>query len=70
MKYCITLITILSIFAIHAPIYAQHPDAVGIWFFDEGEGGEAADSSGHGHTATVAGGKLEWDNGKIGKAVV
>ena len=45
MRYCITAIAILSIFAICSPLYAQHPDAVGIWFFDEGEGDEAADSS-------------------------
>ena len=47
---------------------AQHPDAVGIWLFDEGAGDEAADSSGHEHTASVVGGKLEWADGKIGKA--
>ena len=69
MKYCLPFITLLSIFAICAPISAQHPDAVGIWFFDEGKGDEAADSSGHEHTASVVGGKLEWVDGKFGKAV-
>ena len=51
------------------PIYTQHPDAVGIWLFDEGAGDEAADSSGHEHTVTVVGGKLKWNTGKIGKVV-
>ena len=69
MKSNLYLIMMLSLFAICALGHAQHPDAVGIWFFDEGQGDEAADSSGHGHTATVVGGKLEWDEGKIGKAV-
>ena len=69
MQYCLCLITLLSIFAICVPISAQHPDAVGIWLFDEGAGDEAADSSGHEHTASVAGGKLEWVDGKFGKAV-
>jgi len=54
-----------------APVYAVHPDAVGIWLFDEGQGDEAEDSSGNGHTAKVGAGsgELEWDQGKIGKAV-
>ena len=69
MKYCLSLIVFLSTFAICLPIFAQHPDAVGIWFFDEGAGDEASDSSGHEHTAKIAAGKLEWDDGKIGKAV-
>ena len=71
MKYRLSLIALLAIFifAICLPISAQHPDAVGIWLFDEGAGDEAADSSGHEHTASVVGGKLEWVDGKIGKAV-
>ena len=69
MKYCLSLITLLSIFAIYLPVSAQHPDAVGIWFFDEGTGDEAVDSSGHEHTASVVNGKLEWVDGKFGKAV-
>ena len=69
MKFNLCFIMMLSLFAICALGHAQHPAAVGIWFFDEGQGDEAADSSGHGHTATVVGGKLEWDEGKIGKAV-
>lgn len=59
----------LSFFVVCSPVDAQHPDAVGIWFFDEGQGDIAEDSSGQGHTAKVVGGKLEWDEGKIGKAV-
>ena len=69
MKYCLPLIVVISIFTICLSTSAQHPDAVGIWLFDEGAGDEAADSSGHEHTATVAAGKLEWVDGKIGKAV-
>ena len=69
MKYCLFLIVVLSTFAICLPISAQHPDAVGIWLFDEGAGDEASDSSGHEHTAKIAAGKLEWDDGKIGKSV-
>ena len=69
MKHYISLITLLSIFAMCLPTSAQHPDAVGIWLFDEGAGDEAADSSGNEHTASVVGGKLEWADGKIGKAV-
>ena len=69
MKYYLPLIALLSIFAICVSSPAQHPDAVGIWFFDEGAGDAAADSSGHEHTASLAAGKLEWDDGKIGKAV-
>ncbi len=69
MKSFLSLITLLSILAICVPISAQHPDAVGIWLFDERAGDEAADSSGHEHTATVVGGKLEWVDGKIGEAV-
>ena len=69
MQYCLSLIVVLSTFAICLPISAQHPDAVGIWLFDEGAGDDASDSSGHEHTAKIAAGKLEWDDGKIGKAV-
>lgn len=59
----------LSAFVVCSPVYGQHPDAVGIWFFDEGAGDTAEDSSGNGHTAKVAAGKLEWGTGKFGKAV-
>ncbi len=63
------LIGTLSFFVVSTPVHGQHPDAVGIWFFDEGQGDVAEDSSGNGHTAKVAAGKLEWDTGKFGKAV-
>ena len=59
----------LSFLMVGSQAYAQHPDAVGIWFFDEGAGDVAEDSSGNGHTAKVAAGKLEWVDGKFGKAV-
>ena len=60
---------ILSFLMVCSQANAQHPDAVGIWFFDEGSGDVAEDSSGNGHTAKVAAGKLEWSDGKFGKAV-
>ena len=69
MRYRLSSIVVLSIFTICLPLSAQHPDAVGIWLFDEGAGDEATDSSGNDHTASVVGGKLEWSDGKIGKAV-
>ncbi len=59
-----------TLFTLCSPVLGQHPDAVGIWFFDEGSGDVAEDSSGNGHTAKVAAGKLEWGTGKFGKAVV
>ena len=59
----------LSLLVVCPQADAQHPDAVGIWFFDEGSGDVAEDSSGNGHTAKVAAGKLEWSDGKFGKAV-
>ena len=63
------ILSTLSFFLVCSPVCGQHPDAVGIWFFDEGAGDEAADSSGNGHTAKVVAGKLEWGTGKFGKAV-
>ena len=63
------IIGTLSFFLVSTPVYGQHPDAVGIWLFDEGQGDVAEDSSENGHTAKVAAGKLEWDTGKFGKAV-
>ena len=62
---CLTL----SLFTVSSPVFGQHPDAVGIWFFDEGSGDVAEDSSGNGHSANVVAGKLEWGDGKFGKAV-
>lgn len=41
----------------------SEPGLVGYWKFDEGSGGTAADSSGHGNTGTLMGGPV-WDVGK------
>ncbi len=49
-----------------APIQAQTP--VGHWTFEEGSGSEAADSSGNGHTATLANG-VSWVGSPIGSGV-
>ena len=42
-------------------------DAVGIWLFDEGKGGVAADTSGNGNDGAIAGAK--WAEGKFGGAL-
>ena len=42
-------------------------DAVGIWLFDEGKGGVAADTSGNGNDGAIAGAK--WVEGKFGGAL-
>ena len=44
------------------------PDsALGIWFFDEGKGGEAKDSSGNGNDGEIV--DAEWVAGKFGEAL-
>ena len=44
------------------------PDtALGIWFFDEGKGGTAKDSSENGNDGEIVGAK--WDTGKYGEAL-
>lgn len=44
------------------------PDAaLGIWFFDEGKGGTAKDSSKNGNDGEIVGAK--WDTGKYGEAL-
>ncbi len=52
--------------ALDAPIQAADPDLIGYWTLDEGSGGEAADLSGHGRTATVS---AAWTEGKLGGAL-
>ena len=42
-------------------------DAVGIWLFDEGKGGVAADTSGNGNDGAITGAK--WAEGKFGDAL-
>ena len=42
-------------------------DAAGIWLFDEGKGGVAADTSGNGNDGEVSGAK--WTEGKFGGAL-
>ena len=41
--------------------------ALGIWFFDEGKGGTATDSSDNGNDGEIVGAK--WDTGKYGEAL-
>lgn len=50
-------------------IHAQNPNVVGMWLFEEGSGDQVIDSSGNGHTGVVIDGKLEWAEGKFGKAL-
>src|SRR5208283_3790337 len=57
---------VLAVAVIEKPAQAQNP--VGYWKFDDGSGNKATDSSGNGHTATLANG-VSWVTGKIGEAV-
>lgn len=63
------LLISLLVVVIASPIYARHPDAVGIWLFDEGEGNQVMDSSENGHNGIAVGGDLQWEEGKFGSAV-
>lgn len=49
--------------------YAENPNTVGMWLFDEGSGNQVRDSSGNGHTGVAADGELNWGEGKFGKAL-
>ncbi len=50
---------------VDASVVAVPTDAIGAWHFNETTGTVAADSSGHGHAGTVAGGGT-WTTGKVG----
>jgi hypothetical protein len=63
------LLISLFVVVIASPIYAQHPNTVGIWLFDEGEDNQVMDSSENGHDGVAVGGDLQWEEGKFGSAV-
>ena len=68
MKQVFWLAIIGSLCIATGPISADLlDDAVGIWLFDEGKGGTAADTSGHGNDGTISGAK--WAEGKFGGAL-
>lgn len=68
----ITPLTILLLFASILPL-SVHANSIigpirGLWYFDEGTGTTAYDSSGHVNHGTVYGGAV-WTDGKVGKAL-
>jgi uncharacterized protein YjbI with pentapeptide repeats len=67
-SYSITalVLLVLVVAVLAAPAQAQTP--IGYWQFDAGSGAVASDSSGNGHTASLANG-VRWVDGKIGGAV-
>ena len=68
MKQVFWLAIIGSLCIATGPISADLlDDAVGIWLFDEGKGGTAADTSGNGNDGTISGAK--WAEGKFGGAL-
>ncbi len=68
MKQVFWLAIIGSLCIATRPISAELlDDAVGIWLFDEGKGGTAADTSGNGNDGTISGAK--WAEGKFGGAL-
>src|SRR5271166_6371711 len=62
----VLLVPLVLVAAVATPVLAQSPAAS--WTFDDGSGTKAADSSGNGHTATLANG-VSWVTGEIGGAV-
>jgi hypothetical protein len=60
---------LLHLYLYVEPIEAQvaPDDIVGVWFFDEGKGDTAKDSSANHFDGTIQGAK--WDDGKFGKAL-
>ncbi|MCY4554018.1 MAG: LamG domain-containing protein [Candidatus Poribacteria bacterium] len=66
----ISFVALMGIFLlITLPSLAKiDPEAItGMWFFDEGNGGAAADASGNGNDGEIHGAK--WVDGKFGKAL-
>ncbi|MFC1718237.1 LamG domain-containing protein [Candidatus Poribacteria bacterium] len=57
----VSIITTLSI------VYVASSDVVGLWLFDEGQGGTVKDSSGNGNDGVIEG--AEWVDGKFGSAL-
>ena len=68
MKRIFWFVIIGSLFVATNPLSAELlDDAVGIWLFDEGKGGVAADTSGNGNDGEITGAK--WAEGKFGGAL-
>ena len=68
MKQIFWFIMISSLCMAAYPLPAELlDDAAGIWLFDEGKGGVAADTSGNGNDGEVSGAK--WAEGKFGGAL-
>ena len=68
MKQIFWIAIIGGLWIATSPISAELlDDAVGIWLFDEGKGGTAADTSGNGNDGTITGAK--WAEGKFGGAL-
>ena len=68
MKLTLTVIVMIGL-AIPTLAVIDPEDIIGIWTFDEAEGGIAADSSGHGRDGELFG-EAEWiDEGKLGAAI-
>ena len=66
----VTLASFMAVFLLIAlPSLAEiDPESItGMWLFDEGKGGTAADSSGNGNDGEIHGAK--WVDGKFGKAL-
>ena len=68
MKQIFWIAIISGLCIVTAPLSADLlDDAVGIWLFDEGKGGVAADTSGNGNDGAITGAK--WAEGKFGGAL-
>ena len=68
MKRIFWFVIIGGLFVATNPLSAELlDDAVGIWLFDEGKGGVAADTSGNGNDGEITGAK--WAEGKFGDAL-
>ena len=68
MKPIFWLVIIGGLFIATYPLSAELlDDAVGIWLFDEGKGGVAADTSGNKNDGAITGAK--WAEGKFGGAL-
>ena len=62
-------VILVGIFAVGiANAIMDFEDAVGIWLFDDGDGEEAADSSGNENNGTITG-NFDWVDGKFGGAL-
>lgn len=68
MQQIYWLAIVIGVCIVNSPLSAELlDDAVGIWLFDEGKGGVAADTSGNGNDGAITGAK--WVEGKFGGAL-